>query len=69
MSAENNPERVSEVWAELLALLGSGRLKPAVYSGNYTLETLSQGLQDLENRKTWGKAVVHVRELVVRGKL
>ncbi|KAH9173657.1 NAD-P-binding protein [Lactarius sanguifluus] len=66
---KNNPEHVSETWRELLELLASGRLKPVVYSGEYTLETLTQGLQDLENRKTWGKAVVRVREPAVRGKL
>jgi len=58
----HNPERVAEAWRELLELFSSGRLKPVVYSGKYTLETLTQGLQDLENRKTWGKAVIRVRE-------
>jgi len=67
--SKNNPQRALETWAELLELFGSGRLKPVVYSGKYTLETLTQGLQDLENRKTWGKAVVRVREPAVKGKL
>ncbi|KAH9023915.1 NAD-P-binding protein [Lactarius pseudohatsudake] len=66
---KNNPEHVSETWRELLELLASGRLKPVVYSVEYTLETLTQGLQDLENRKTWGKAVVRVREPAIKGKL
>jgi NADPH:quinone reductase-like Zn-dependent oxidoreductase len=66
---KNNPQRVRETWTELLGLFGSGRLKPAVYTRNYTLETLTQGLQDLENRKTWGKAVVRVREPAAKGKL
>ncbi|KAH9033211.1 alcohol dehydrogenase [Lactarius deliciosus] len=66
---KNNPEHVGETWRELLELLASGRLKPVVYIGEYTLETLTQGLQDLENRKTWGKAVVRVREPAVKGKL
>jgi NADPH2:quinone reductase len=60
---------VSEVWTELLALFASGRLKPVVYDGHYTLETLDQGLQDLENRKTWGKTVVRIQEPAARGKL
>ncbi|KAF8501790.1 NAD-P-binding protein [Russula emetica] len=63
------PTRVSNVWTELLALFASGRLKPVVYNGHYTLSTLSQGLQDLEDRKTWGKVVVRVRESSARGKL
>ncbi len=66
---ENNPERVQETWKELFELLASGRLKPVVYSGNYTLETLTHGLQDLENRKTWGKAVVRLQEPAAKAKL
>jgi NADPH:quinone reductase-like Zn-dependent oxidoreductase len=66
---DKDPKRVSEVWTELLALFASGRLQPVVYDGHYTLETLTQGLQDLEDRKTWGKAVVHIREPAARGRL
>ena len=68
-AADKDPKRVSEVWAELLALFQSGRLKPVVYDGHYTLETLTQGLRDLEDRKTWGKVVVCIQEPAVRGKL
>ena len=67
--AGKNPKRVGEVWAELLALFASGRLKPVVYDGRYTLDTLTRGLQDLEDRKTWGKVVVRVREPTGRAKL
>lgn len=66
---EYKPTHVREVWAELLALFTSGRLKPVVYNGHYTLGTLSRALQDLEDRKTWGKVVVRVRESSARGKL
>lgn len=69
LSAGKDPKRVGEVWAELLSLFASGRLKPVVYDGHYTLDTLTRGLQDLEDRKTWGKVVVHVREPAVRAKL
>ena len=68
-STVHNPERVAEAWKELLELFSSGRLKPVVYSGKYTLETLTQGLQDLEKRKTWGKAVVRVLEPAVQVRL
>ncbi|KAI0267827.1 NAD-P-binding protein [Gloeopeniophorella convolvens] len=67
--AVKNRKRMPVVWKELLELLGSGRLKPVIYDANYTLETLSQGLQDLESRKTWGKAIVRVREPAARSKL
>ena len=66
---EKKPQHVRQTWTELLELFASGRLKPVVYSGKYTLETVGEGLQDLENRKTWGKAVVRVREPTVKGKL
>ncbi|KAI0259110.1 NAD-P-binding protein [Gloeopeniophorella convolvens] len=63
------PRRFAEVWQELLALLASGKLKPVLFSGEYTLDTLGKGLDDLEHRRTWGKAVVRVREQPQPGKL
>jgi NADPH2:quinone reductase len=70
LSTAHDPERVAGAWRELLELFASGRLKPVVYSGRYyTLETLTQALQDLEERKTWGKAVVRVRESPALGRL
>jgi NADPH2:quinone reductase len=59
---------VTQVWAELLALLASGRVRPVVYERVYTLETLVQGLDDLEKRRTWGKAIVRVRDAEDREK-
>ncbi|KAI0306202.1 chaperonin 10-like protein [Multifurca ochricompacta] len=66
---KHNPKRTREIWDEIFALFASGRLKAVLYPGRYTLETLSQGLQDLENRKTWGKVIARVREPSLRGKL
>lgn len=43
-------------------LIESGKLKPVVYSEVWPLERIADGLAALENRKTWGKAVVQVRE-------
>ncbi|THH18963.1 hypothetical protein EW146_g2113 [Bondarzewia mesenterica] len=57
-----DPEHVSEVWKALLEMLVSKRVSPVIYSQTYTLDTLVQGLNDLEKRKTWGKAIVRVRE-------
>jgi NADPH2:quinone reductase len=59
--SENEPARAVQVWTELLGLLGAGRVRPVVYNQVYTLENLIQGLKDLEDRKTWGKAIVQVR--------
>lgn len=43
-------------------MLASKRVTPVVYSQTYTLDTVAQGLDDLEKRKTWGKAIVRVRD-------
>ena len=40
----------------------SGRVKPINYSETYKLENLADGLKAIEQRKTWGKAIVQVRE-------
>ncbi|KAH9981893.1 NAD-P-binding protein [Russula compacta] len=64
-----NPKRFAEVWQELLSLFASGKLKPVQFTGDYTLDTLGTGLDDLERRRTWGKAVVRVRQPYVAGKL
>lgn len=44
------------------SLVASGRVKPVTYSTTYTLENLAEGLKAIEQRKTWGKAIVQVRE-------
>jgi NADPH2:quinone reductase len=64
-----SPKRFAEVWQELLALFASGKLKPILFTGEYTLDTVAKGLDDLEHRRTWGKAVVRVREPPAPGKL
>lgn len=43
-------------------MLGSGRAKPVIYTDTYPLEQYAAGLKDLEDRKTWGKAVIRIRE-------
>ncbi|KAI5123944.1 hypothetical protein M0805_006358 [Coniferiporia weirii] len=60
--AKFEPQRIPEVWKELLNLFETERVKPVVYSETYTLENVAAGLRALEERKTWGKAVVRVRK-------
>lgn len=43
-------------------MLASGRAKPVVYTDVYPLERYAEGLRDLENRKTWGKTIIRVRD-------
>jgi NADPH2:quinone reductase len=42
-------------------MIAEDRVKPVVYDRVYTLDTLIEGLGELEQRKTWGKAVVRIR--------
>lgn len=46
----------------LLQMLGEGQLKPAVYQQRYTLDNLAQALDDLANRRTYGKAVLTIKD-------
>jgi len=54
--------RIPVVWKDLLDLLAAGKVKPVVYTETFPLENLPAGLDALEKRKTWGKAIVHIRE-------
>lgn len=44
------------------SLFSSGRAKPVNYTEVYPLEKLSDGLDALERRETWGKAIVRVKD-------
>ncbi|KAM0748429.1 NAD(P)-binding protein [Meredithblackwellia eburnea MCA 4105] len=59
-----NPSKIAQVWSDLFKMLELGTLKPLVYSGDrYNgLESLTRGLEALAARKTFGKAVINVRE-------
>lgn len=43
------------------SLLSEGSFKVMVYPTIYSLESIPEGLKEIEDRKTWGKAVVKVR--------
>jgi len=61
-------QRVPEVWEALFKLFESG-LTPAVYPEIWALEDMAKGLDALEKRKTWGKAIVRVRQDDESGRL
>ena len=44
------------------SLLASGDVKPVIYTETYPLEKVADGLRALEARKTWGKAIVRVKQ-------
>ena len=44
-------------------MLDEGKAKPVLYEPIYeSLDAISRGLDDLDKRKTWGKAVVRVKQ-------
>jgi NADPH2:quinone reductase len=62
-TALKDPKRYFEVLDLVMELISSGRLIPQVYDPVYEgLDKVVPGLRDLEDRKTWGKAVVRVRK-------
>jgi NADPH2:quinone reductase len=62
-STENEPSQQLHVWGELMRLFSERKLVPSVFDKVYDgLEEVAQGLDDLEKRRTWGKAVVRVRD-------
>ncbi|OSX66277.1 hypothetical protein POSPLADRAFT_1132996 [Postia placenta MAD-698-R-SB12] len=56
------PQHLPVVHTALLDLLASGRVKPVVYTDVFPLERLVDGLLALEKRRTWGKAIVRIRD-------
>ncbi|KAJ3487411.1 hypothetical protein NLI96_g3564 [Meripilus lineatus] len=63
------PGHIPSVWQGLLELLSSGGLKPVIYDKVYPLEKLADGLRELEQRKTWGKVAIRVREETTKARL
>ena len=58
-----DPKRAQQVVTEVLELLSSGKVVPALYDPIYDgLDEVAKGLDDLDNRRTWGRAVVRVRK-------
>lgn len=46
----------------ILSLFASGKVKPIIYPTVYPLEKAMEGLDAVQRRETWGKAVVRVRD-------
>ena len=54
------PGYMHEQWAALLPMMESGVIKPPVGT-TYAMEEFGQALIDMDDRKTLGKSVVHLR--------
>ncbi|KAI0930554.1 hypothetical protein AcV5_007236 [Taiwanofungus camphoratus] len=58
----HEPLHIQSIFEALLNLLASSRVKPVIYPTVFPLEKVSEGLMAIEQRKTWGKVVVRVRD-------
>lgn len=57
------PDKTEAVWDGFMELARSGRIKPVIYKEKYTgLGDISRALKDLQNRRTWGRAIVTINE-------
>ncbi|KAI8973788.1 hypothetical protein BDF20DRAFT_884041 [Mycotypha africana] len=59
---KNEPERVPEVWRALFQLFESGKLQPALYHHIYTLDTIPEGLQAINNRSSYAKVIARISQ-------
>ena len=58
----NEPDKIGETWEALLNMFKTKKIVPTVFEHIYEgLESVPQGLKDLADRKTWGKAIVRIR--------
>jgi len=55
------PGHIPSVWKGIFDILSSEKVLPVVFPEVLPLEQLTDALAALENRKTWGKAVVRIR--------
>jgi NADPH2:quinone reductase len=61
-TAQKDPKRFKQVITDVLGLIAAGKLTPYTYEPVYRgLEQVPKGLQDIEERKTWGKAIIRVK--------
>jgi NADPH:quinone reductase len=54
------PGYMQQQWQELLPMVESGVVKPPI-GATYALEDFGRALQEMDDRRTLGKSVVHVR--------
>jgi NADPH2:quinone reductase len=58
--AMTKPDYMQQQWRDLLPMITSGVVRPPV-GATYDLDHFGQALQDMAERRTLGKSVVHVR--------
>ena len=60
-SGRRDGEHTRVCWEGVERLVSEGKLKPVIYRTYTGLESVGQAMQDLYERKVWGKAMVEVQ--------
>ena len=68
-SGRRYPKMLEEIWSGYLGMLQDGRLKAITYGQYEGLEDIGRALQDLANRKVYGKIVVKIADAQERAKI
>jgi len=59
--ARQDPKAAAGIWSQFDTMVESGEIKPVVYDQPYQgFQDVSRALQDMEERKVWGRAVVTI---------
>ncbi|KAI4713064.1 hypothetical protein J4E89_002042 [Alternaria sp. Ai002NY15] len=59
-----DPQRTQDVWDGFMKLVEDGKIRPVIYKEDYWgLEAVSRALEDVRERKAWGRAVIRVCEV------
>ena len=53
---------VQLTFISLNRIIESGRAEPVLYHEKYTLDNIAQGLEAIQKRMTYGKAIIRIRE-------
>lgn len=61
------PGETARIWDDLDKMIKDGKVKPTVFDKEYRgLESVSEAMHDMADRKVWGKAVVMVDDETAR---
>lgn len=68
-SGRRYPHMLEAIWTGYLNLLGSGKLTPSIYGHYHGLEDVGRALEDLHQRKVYGKIVIQVADVENKSRL
>lgn len=58
-----DPQRTKDVWDGFMKLVDDDKILPVIYKENYWgLEAVSRALEDAQNHKAWGRAILRINE-------